>query len=109
MAGHPGTLPLRLYRGDSYSWQVRVWADEAHTQPTDLAGATAAAAIGGPGGVIAIDCAVTLPNLIDVVLPAEHWNGTLALDRWDLQLTFDDGRVYTLLAGPVSVQDDVTP
>jgi hypothetical protein len=109
VAGHPGTLPLRLYRGDSYAWQVRLWADEAHTEAIALDGASAAAQIEGPGGVIALDCAITLPNLVDVVLPAEHWNGTLALNRWDLQFTWDDGRVYTLLAGPVSVQDDVTP
>jgi hypothetical protein len=109
MAGHPGTLPLRLYRGDSYSWQVRVWVDEEHTSPMDLAGATAAAQIEGSVGVVVLDCAVTLPNLIDVALPAENWNGALTYDRWDLQLSWADGRVYTLLAGPVTVQDDVTP
>jgi hypothetical protein len=102
-------MPLRLYRGDSYPWQVRVWADEAHTAPTDLAGATAAAQIAGPGGVMVIDCSITLPNLIDMTLAATAWDGTTAYDRWDLQLTWDDGRVYTLLAGPVAVQDDVTP
>ena len=109
MAGHPGTLPLRLYRGDSYPWQVRVWLDEAHTSPMDLAGAAAGASMEGADGVIAFDCAVTLPNLIDVLLPAERWNGGRDFDRWDLQLSWTDGRVYTLLAGPVTVQDDVTP
>jgi hypothetical protein len=109
MAGHPGTLPLRLYRGDSYSWQVRVWLDEAHTSPMDLAGATAAGQIGGADGAIEIDCTVTLPNLVGMTLPAENWNGGLRYDRWDLQLTWTDGRVYTLLAGPVTVTDDVTP
>jgi hypothetical protein len=110
MAGHPGTLPLRLYRGDSYSWQVRAWADEGHTEPADLTGVTAAAAIAGDiGGVIAIDCAVTLPNLIDLDLAASSWDGVVNPSRWDLQLTYADGRVYTILAGPVTVQDDVTP
>ena len=110
MAGHPGTLPLRLYRGDSYSWQVRIWADEAHTRPGDLTGVTADAAIAGTsGGVIAIDCAVTLPNIIDLELAAASWDGVLNPSRWDLQLTYSDGRVYTLLAGPVAVEDDVTP
>jgi hypothetical protein len=102
-------MPLRLYRGDSYSWLVRVWGDEAHTSPLDLTGATAAAAIGGPGGVIGLDCTVTLPNLIDVNLPAESWAGSNGLNRWDLQLSWEDGRVFTLLAGPGAVQDDVTP
>ena len=78
MAGHPGTLPLRLYRGDSYSWQVRTWSDADHTQPADLTGVTAAAAIAGDlGGVIAIDCAVTLPNLIDLDLAAASWDGVV--------------------------------
>jgi hypothetical protein len=111
VAGHPGTLPLRLYRGDSYSWQVRVWLDDAHTEPMPLDGVSAAAAIGNTetGSVIVLGCAVTLPNLIDVALPATTWNGVTTYDRWDLQLSWDDGRVYTLLAGPVTVQDDVTP
>ena len=107
MAGHPGTLPLRLYRGDSYSWQVRVWADEAHTLPGDLTGVTAEGAIAGSDGTISLDCAVTLPNLIDVELPAASWDGVTNPSRWDLQLTYSDGRVYTMLAGPVTVQDDV--
>jgi hypothetical protein len=102
-------MPLRLYRGDSYAWQVRVWADEGHTSPMDLAGATAAAQCEGPGSVVVLDCEITLPNLVDVTLPADNWNGAIALDRWDLQLSWSDGRVYTLLAGPVALQDDVTP
>ena len=51
---------------------------------------------------------VTLPNLIDVELPAASWDGVTNPSRWDLQLTYSDGRVYTMLAGPVTVQDDVT-
>lgn len=110
MSSRPGTMPLRLYRGDSYSWQIRVWGDEAHTQPLDLTGATAAARIEGPaGGVIELECAVTLPNLIDMVLASASWSSAIAPNRWDLQLSWDDGRVYTLLAGPVTAQDDVTP
>ena len=106
---HPGTLPLRLYRGDSYAWQVRVWADDAHTTPVDLAGVTAAGQLEGSDGTVVLDCAVTEPNIIDVALDAGAWNGTGSPGRWDLQLTYADGRIYTLLAGPVTVQDDVTP
>jgi hypothetical protein len=109
MGGHPGTLDLRLYRGDSYAWTVRVWSDDAHTQPGDLTGVTAAGAVAGiAGGVIPLDCAITLPNIIEVELAASSWDGVLNPSRWDLQLTFADGRIYTLLAGGVSVQDDVT-
>lgn len=110
MAGHPASLPLRLYRGDTYSWQVRLWADAAHSQPLDLTGALAAAQLEGAGGnVIVLDCAVTLPNLVDMVLPAAAWSDALKPERWDLQLSWEDGRVHTLLAGPVTVTDDVTP
>lgn len=108
MSDHPGNLSLKLYRGDSYSWVIAVWGDEAHTQPVDLAGATARAEIRGPSGTIALSCVVTLPNEISVELPAANWNTTGNSTRWDLQLSWTDGRVYTLLAGGVSVQADVT-
>ena len=110
MAGRPGTLPLRLYRGDSYSWQVRLWRNAAHTDPLPLDDITAAASIGGTdGGVIVLGCTVTLPNLIDLELAADAWDGVVNPSRWDLQLNFIDGRVYTLLTGRVTVQQDVTP
>ena len=108
MAGHPGTLPLRLYRGDSYSWQVQLWTDDDPRAAIPLDGVTAAGAIAGSDGTISLDCAVTLPNLIDVDLAAASWDGVTNPSRWDLQLTYSDGRVYTMLAGPVTVQDDVT-
>ena len=107
MSGHPGVLSLNLYRGDSYSWVVRVWGDDAHTQPVDLAGATAEAEIRGGAGTIALSCVVTLPNEISVELPAANWNATGSGARWDLQLSWTDGRVFTLLAGSVSVRGDV--
>ena len=106
-------MPLRLYRGDSYSWQFRAWADPDKTQAIDLAGAAAAGQLAGPvrgaGGVLELTCSVELPNMIDVQLPASAWSGTLKLERWDLQLSWDDGRVFTLIAGPVTVEADVTP
>ena len=106
---HPGDLPLSLYRGDSYAFTVRVWADSGHTIPGDLAGATAAAELRQGAEVIVLDCTVVEPNSVDVALAADAW-GTVGpgTGRWDLQLTYSDGRVYTMLAGPVTVQDDVT-
>ena len=65
---------------------MRVWADEAHTQPGDLTGVTAEGAIAGSDGTIRLDCAVTLPNLIDVELAAASWDGVTNPSRWDLQL-----------------------
>jgi hypothetical protein len=109
MAGHPGTLPMRLYRGDTYAWQVRVWGDEAHTQPVDLAGATATARLAGHASALDLACSITAPNLIDMDLLAADWEGVADLRSWDLQLEWADGTVRTLLAGPVTVQGDVTP
>lgn len=111
----PGSYPLALYRGDSYTWQFRVWEDEAHTVPVDLTGATAAAEIRyTPGGtdILTLTCAVTAPNMIDVTLPASAWDtfpvkktGTPA---WDLQVTFPGGEVVTYLAGPATLTSDIT-
>jgi len=106
---HPGDLPLSLYRGDSYAFAVRVWSDEAHTIPGDLAGATAAAELRQGAEVITLDCTVVEPNTVDVVLAADAW-GTVGpgTGRWDLQLTYADGRVFTVLAGAVTIAGDVT-
>lgn len=108
MSDHPGNLTLKLYRGDSYSWVIGVWGDDAHTQPVDLAGATARAEIHGPSGTMVLSCVVVPPNEISLALPAATWVSTGNGTRWDLQLSWSDGRVYTLLAGGVSVQADVT-
>lgn len=104
-------MPLTLYRGDSYAWQVRVWSDAEHTVPIDLAGATAAAEIHkGSTGNMAFDCAIEAPNIITLALPATAWDELGAgSGKWDLQLTFPDERVYTLLAGAVTITADVTP
>jgi len=105
----PGSLPLTLYRGDSAAWTIRVWGDDAHAFPIDLTGASAAAVIERGDDQLVLGCAITLPNVVDVTLDAADW-GSVApgMGRWDLQLTFPDGRVATLLAGPVSIAGDVT-
>ena len=107
---HPGELPLGLYRGDSYAFTVRVWADAAHTIPGDLAGATAEAELHQGAEVAAFTCTVVEPNSVDVELPAAAWGMVGAgTGRWDLQLSWADGRVFTVLAGPVTIAGDVTP
>jgi len=101
-------MPLRLYRGDSYAWSVRAWTDDDHTDPADLAGVTPRAMIRGSAGAIELACTLTLPNVIDVELGASAWSAIGGSARWDLQLTYADGRVFTLLAGPVTIAGDVT-
>jgi len=105
---HPATMPLRLYRGDSYAWVVRAWSDPEHTIPVDLAGATPRATIRGSAGSIELACTLTEPNVIDVELASDAWGAVGKSARWDLQLAWTDGRVFTLLAGSVSIAGDVT-
>jgi len=104
----PGTYPLRLYRGDSYAWQIRAWRDAEHTDPVDLAGVTPRAEIRGAAGSITLGVTLAEPNVIDLVLEAGWWSAIGSPARWDLELTYADGRVYTLLAGSVTIDGDVT-
>jgi len=108
----PGSYPLALYRGDTYAWVFRLWSDDAKTVPLDMVGVTAKAEIRNmPGGqiIMALPCAVTQPNIIDVVLTVDLWaDWTLRSAVWDLQLTYPDTSVFTVLAGPVTVDPDVT-
>jgi hypothetical protein len=111
----PGTYPLSLYRGDSYTWQFRLWSDPAHTQPVDLTGATVKAEVRyTPGGtaILALDCTITAPNIIGMHLPADAWDGFVMTKTgtaaWDLQVSFPGGDVITYLAGPVTLTADIT-
>ncbi len=104
----PGVYDLCLYRGDTSKWQFRLWTDEAKTQPADLTGATAAAQIrpGHSGTATDMVCVITLPNIIDMTLPA----GASVPQRglWDLEITYASGDVQTVLQGKVTAQGDVT-
>ena len=54
--------------------------------------------------------AVTLPNIVSVALPAAAWD-TITAQRsavWDLELTYDGGEVFTVVAGAVTIIADVT-
>lgn len=105
-------MPLALYRGDTYGWQFRVWEDTPGGIPTDLTGVIAAAQVRDrPGGsrLIELACDVAAPNMVNVVLSVDAW-GTVELSRgsWDLELTYPGGSVITIVAGPVTVTQDVT-
>ena len=60
-------------------------------------------------GQHALDCVVTLPNVITVTLDAGASGELTGSGRWDLQLRYSEDVVYTLVAGGVSVSSDVTP
>jgi hypothetical protein len=109
----PGLYPLNLYRGDTYAWRFRCWQDEAKTVPADLAGVTPKAEIREKSGslvLVTMECTVELPGVIYVEFPAEAWatwtKATKAM--WDLQLTYIEGEVITIIAGPVKITGDIT-
>lgn len=107
----PALFPLALYRGDTYRYEFRLWQDAAKTLPVDLTGAVAKAEIRNqPSGalVVAFTCTVTLPNTVAVVLAAEASRLVPPQGVWDLQLTYLNGDVSTILAGPVTLRPDVT-
>ena len=107
----PQQVTLDVYRGDSYQWTFTLWKDEAGTNPYNLTGAVAKAEIRlAPGSPVlaALVCTVTQPNTIDVKLPATISSTLTGQSRWDLQLTFPDSTVKTVVAGTVTVTADVT-
>lgn len=117
----PGKYDLDLYRGDSYAWTFRLWQDDARTQPADLEGATAAAQLRDkPGGSEVIDLACSVVssgppgnpvwNTVQVELPAGSWADApgLGCGVWDLQVTYPGAVVQTVVAGKVTVRQDVT-
>jgi hypothetical protein len=118
----PEKYDLRLYRGDSYAWSFVLWEDDAHTIPVDLTDATPAAELRNkPGGetIVVLACAiVTTPpgpgpertNTVAVDLDAALWDGApgLLAGAWDLEITYPDGSVRTVVAGKVTVTADVT-
>ena len=108
--GAPPEAPLYIYRGDSRSWRFVLWADPGRTEPFDLAGLYVAAQIRrDPDALTAVDLTVNvdLPNVVIVHLSAEK-SARCPTGRWDMQLTYPDGRVTTAVRGRVAVTPDVT-
>lgn len=106
-----GIFDLNLYRGDSYTWRFVLWADENRTEPVDLSDATVEAEIREKSAGVSItslDCAITLPNVIDVSVTPVMYLTIPAKAMWDLELTFDGTRVHTPIKGAVAVTPDVT-
>jgi hypothetical protein len=108
----PAQVPLDLYRGDSARWVFEFWTDLAGTVAYDLTGATPKSEIRTRSDtpvLATLACTVTPPNTVEVVLDAVV-SATLisGAARWDLQLTFPDGTVRTLVAGPVTITADIT-
>jgi hypothetical protein len=107
----PGKFDLNLYRGDTYAWDFSLWQDPEQTVPVDLTGVIAKAEIReAPAGlsVIELVCSVS-DNVVTVKIDVDAWSaGSKNKGVWDLQLTYLDGRVFTVLSGNVVVTADVT-
>lgn len=107
----PGFYSLDIYRGDTYQWRFQLWQDEARTDPLDLTDAQVASEIRDKSGgalIIALDCTITPPNIIDATLPASSSAQCPPRGVWDLQLTFPGADVMTVVGGLVNVTGDVT-
>lgn len=109
----PAKYDLALYRGDTYERTFLLWADSGKTQRVDLTGATARAEIRDvPGGtrVTALDC--TIPGPVDgqvvIRLDADDYANVPAAGVWDLELTYADTTVQTIVAGKAVTTADVT-
>ena len=107
----PGAYSLTLYRGDSYHWQFTLWSDANKMQPVDLTGVTAKAEIrdrSGGSTIVPLTCTVVMPNIVNAQLTSAACTTVPAAGVWDLQLTYMNGDVTTVLAGGVTVTPDVT-
>lgn len=108
----PGTFAIAVYHGDTYRWQFTLWQDPAKTIPADLTGVIPKAEIRQSAGgalVNTFDLTVQMPNIILMVLNSTK---SLAMPKtggtWDMQLTYPNGDVQTILSGGVTVTMDVT-
>jgi hypothetical protein len=109
----PGKLDLKLYRGDSYAWQFKLWQDSARTTPVVIsaAGTVVAAEVRDkPGGVkiVPLSCVVTAPNIVNVTMTSAMSISCPPKGVWDLQVTYPDGQVQTPIGGAVLIIPDVT-
>ena len=110
----PGSYNLDLYRGDTYKWQFQLFQDNDQTQPVNLTGATLKSEIRDKtAGTVVIPITCTLSatptdGIINAVLAATAFAGMPQHGVWDLQVTFSNGDIHTVLAGTVTVTADVT-
>ena len=107
----PAKYDLNMYRGDSYGWRFKLWQDKNRTVPTDLTGCTVNSEIRDkPSGakIVVLNCTVTLPNIIDVVMTPDMYAICPTKGGWDLQITYPTGEVKTPIGGGVNVSPDYT-
>jgi hypothetical protein len=86
---------LDLHRGEPGRWQFKLWADSDKTRPIDLADATIDAIIRDRTGRLrfALDCTVTLPNIVEMELTDARSRNLPTEGTWKLQLTYPGGNI----------------
>ena len=108
----PINLPLDLYAGDTFAHQITFETDEGVA--IDKSTSTFAAQIRSPAGAASILETITVVTTGaangEIILYLAPADVTMALDgaQWDLQETAANDVVTTILAGPVTVTQDVT-
>jgi hypothetical protein len=103
---------LDIFQGDDWASMVTVLNCDG--SPPDLTGYTAQAQIrSGPADLAPVAAEMTttvvLPNLVSLYVPSDSTRQLRALYYgWDLQLTSPAGMITTILAGSVTVTQEVT-
>jgi hypothetical protein len=108
---NPRKYNLALYRGNSQGWLFRLWTDEAMTEPANLDGADIKAEIRNKSAgtvIVDLDIVYTSPNMVQVTITPDMYATCPAKGIWDLQVTYPDGWVDTLVGGTVAVTADAT-
>ena len=118
MSFFPASKDLTLYAGDTLEFSVTYKEGLSGSEVgVDLTGATLAGSVATAAGVAsAADFTVTAdadqdanPGKMSVALTAAESGGLTGTSYvWDLQITWADNTVQTILRGAVSVTQDVT-
>jgi hypothetical protein len=109
----PLNQDIAHYRGDTLSVVLRLWEDEAKTDPADLAAATVTAQVRATAtsatAIASFDVAVA-GNMITLTLLPEQAQLLPTKAVYDCQVdwTSDATRVQTVVAGKLTAAADVT-
>jgi hypothetical protein len=107
----PSAYDLNVYAGDSGEWQFTFWEDPYRTVPVDLTGATWKAEVREKHGsvvVTTLTVSITDPNILTLTLSPTSSKLLVGTLSYDVEGTWPNDRVTTLLAGRVLVTPDIT-
>lgn len=113
----PVSKNISLYQGDSFDMKLRLRSMDSLGQPSnpiDLTGATAIAQIRDTAAASSVltSFTITIPTSTEVGMVylslSPTQTASLTKGVYDLQITFADNSVRTLLAGSITVTPDVS-